>query len=210
MPAAVQAQPARIAVTVLDPEGKPLPDVDILVTTPDRGDVKVKATTNPKGKATVMVPNVTLTYDMALEREGYESLTVDVKPQFGETTFREFTLAPVGAAAAAPAPAAADSAPSFTPAQLAFNAGVEALGKQDADTALAKFLEAREQGSEPVAGVLRARRRLPREEAAAGGARRGSSASSRASPATRAACGWSTRRSASSATRPKPTRRSRS
>ncbi|HEX2466407.1 MAG TPA: carboxypeptidase-like regulatory domain-containing protein, partial [Thermoanaerobaculia bacterium] len=133
VPAAVEAQPARIAVTVLDPDGKPLPGVDILVTTADRGDVKVEATTNPKGKATVMVPSVTLNYDMALEREGYQSLTVDVKPQFGETTFREFTLAPVGAVAAAPAPAAAASAPSFTPAQLAFNAGVEALGKQDSD-----------------------------------------------------------------------------
>lgn len=144
LPAALQAQPARIAVTVLDPEGKPLPGVDILVTTPERGDVKVKATTNPKGKATVMVPNVTLAYDLALEREGYQPLTVDVKPQFGETTFREFTLVPVSAAVAAPATAAEGSAPSFTPAQLAFNAGVEALGRQDADAALAKFLEARD------------------------------------------------------------------
>jgi hypothetical protein len=31
--------------------------------------------------------------------------------------------------------------PSFTPAQLAFNAGTKALGKRDTDTALAKFLE---------------------------------------------------------------------
>jgi tetratricopeptide (TPR) repeat protein len=144
VPAAIHAQPARIAVTVLDPEGKPLAGVNIQVTTPDRGDVKVKATTNPKGKATVMVPNVTLSYDLALEREGYQSLTVDVKPTFGETTFREFTLAPVGQVAAAPVPAADGSTPSFTPAEVAFNAGVEALGRQDQETALARFLEARD------------------------------------------------------------------
>jgi tetratricopeptide (TPR) repeat protein len=141
--AAIQAQPARIAVTVLDPEGKPLPGVNIQVTTPERGDVKVKATTNPKGKATVMVPNVTLSYDMSLEREGYQSLTVDVKPTFGETTFREYTLAPAGAVNA-PAPEADAAPPSFTPAEVAFNAGVEALGRQDQEAALAKFLEARD------------------------------------------------------------------
>jgi tetratricopeptide (TPR) repeat protein len=143
-PPASQAQPARIALTVLDPAGKPLPDVSIVVTTSERGDVKIEASTNPKGKATVMVPNVTFAYDLVLEREGYQSLTVDIKPQFGETTFREFTLAPLDAAPAAPAPGADASKPSFTPAEVAFNAGVEALGKQDQDAALAKFLEARD------------------------------------------------------------------
>jgi tetratricopeptide (TPR) repeat protein len=143
-PAAIHAQPARISITVVDPDGKPLPGVDIQVTTPDRGDVKVKATTNPKGKATVMVPNVTLSYDMSLEREGYQSLTVDVKPTFGETTFREYTLAPAGAVSAAPVPEADAAKPSFTPAEIAFNAGVEALGKQDQETALTRFLEARD------------------------------------------------------------------
>ena len=57
LPRSVEAQPGRISITVLDPGGKPLSGVSILVTTPERGDVKVKATTNPKGKATVMVPN---------------------------------------------------------------------------------------------------------------------------------------------------------
>jgi tetratricopeptide (TPR) repeat protein len=146
-PAALLAQPARVQVTVLDPSGKPIPDVQVHVTTTERGDVKVNTTTNPKGRATVMVPNVALTYDMALEREGYASLQVPLKPTLGETTFKEYTLIPVGAKVAAPASDAPSQPRTFTPAEQAFNEGVEALGKSDFDTALAKFLDAREKDS---------------------------------------------------------------
>lgn len=142
-PAVIEAQPARISITILDPGGKPIEGVDLLATTESRGDVKVKATTNAKGRVTIMVPDVTQFYDVAIQREGYESLKTRVKPVFGETTFKEYTLAPAGAA---PAPAADAAAPQprFTPAQEAFNAGVEALGKDDVDTAKAKFIEARD------------------------------------------------------------------
>jgi tetratricopeptide (TPR) repeat protein len=91
----------------------------------------------------VMVPNVALVYDLALSRDGYEGLTTDLKAQFGETAFREYELAPSGAPARA-APATGGKEPVFSPAEQAFNAGVEALGKDDVDTALAKFLEAKE------------------------------------------------------------------
>jgi tetratricopeptide (TPR) repeat protein len=144
LPAVATAQPARIQMTITDPNGQPLPDVQVMLTTPDRGDVKVKAASNPKGKATVMVPNVALVYDVVLEHEGYQPLKTTVKPTLGETTFKEYVLAPANATVAAPAPGVDTAARTFTPAETAFNAGVEALGKSDYDGALAKFLEAKE------------------------------------------------------------------
>jgi tetratricopeptide (TPR) repeat protein len=150
LPAAIQAQPARISITVTDPGGEPLSDVKVLVTTPERGDVKVEAVTNKRGKATIMVPNVALVYYLVLARDGYESLKTDVKPQFGETTFREYKLAPAGAAAAA-VPAAGDTERVYSPAELAFNAGVEALAKNDLDTAMTKFHEARDKNPDLAA-----------------------------------------------------------
>src|SRR5687768_9228197 len=120
LPAIVEAQPARIAITVTDPGGQPLSDVKVLVTNAERGDVKVEAVTNKKGKATLMVPNVALSYDFALSLDGYASLETDVKPEVGQTTFREYELVPAGGApAAAPAPGAAKRV--YTPAELAFN-----------------------------------------------------------------------------------------
>jgi tetratricopeptide (TPR) repeat protein len=146
LPRATLAQPARVQITVTDLDGKPLADAQLLVTTPERGDVKLQSTTNPKGKATVMLPNVALVYDLDVDREGYQPLRVQLKAQLGETTFKEYKMAPAGAAPAIAAPAASGppTTKKFTPAETAFNAGVEALGKEDFDTALAKFLEAKE------------------------------------------------------------------
>jgi tetratricopeptide (TPR) repeat protein len=144
LPAALEAQPGRISITVTDPAGEPIADVNVSVTTPERGDVKVETVTNKKGKAMVMVPNVALRYDLALARDGYATLTTDVKAQLGETVFKEYQLAPTGGAATSGAAAGTAEERVFTPAELAFNDGVSALAKDDVDTALAKFLEARD------------------------------------------------------------------
>jgi tetratricopeptide (TPR) repeat protein len=154
LPGAVNAQPARLSITVNDPGGRPLADVKVSVTTPERRDVKVETVTNQKGKAMVMLPNATLIYDLKLELQGYDGLATNVKPLLGETTFKEYTLVPAGSGAAAPSsPAAAPATGQrvFTPAETAFNAGVEALSREDLDTALAKFLEARDKDPEMAA-----------------------------------------------------------
>ena len=136
-----------------------------------------------------MVPNVTFTYDVALEREGYESLMVGVKPQFGETTFREFTLAPVGVAASDRARSRRlGAAVHARPARVQRRR----RGARQAETTprWAKFLEAATRirtccRCTPRSPPFYLEKKQPKE---ALGSRR--SGSSRASRATRAGCAW--------------------
>ncbi len=136
---------------------------------------------------------------MVLEREGYESLMVGVKPQFGETTFREFTLVPRGVAAAA------DRASSRRLGAV-IHARPSSRSTPASRRSASRTTTPRWRSSSRRATRIRTCcRRTPRSPPST--SRRSSrrrrwprrSGSSRASRAIRAGCVWSTRRSASSA-----------
>lgn len=150
-PVLAAAQPARISITLLSPQGDPVQDASVAVTSPDRGDIDIDKTTNKRGKALLVVPDVTLRYDVRIEAEGFDPVDMEIKPDFGATTFREITLTTTEAFAAPSAAVAGGDVESrrvFTPAEKAFNQGVELLYEGDTDAALAHFLEAREKGSD--------------------------------------------------------------
>ena len=159
MAGAALAQPARVSVEVLDEQGGKLQDATIVATTPARSDLRLEKVTNKKGRAIVMVPNADHTYDFVVALEGYEDVAFTVDPDPSNTTFREVTLSTRQAdAASAPDPAAEPELRDLTPAERAFNEGVEALQDGDLTTARGRFEEARrlEPHLLPAAGALAA------------------------------------------------------
>ncbi|HVS66385.1 MAG TPA: tetratricopeptide repeat protein [Thermoanaerobaculia bacterium] len=142
LPAALPAQPARLALTVENTAGEPVAGARIKLTTEERSDIQVEAQTNRRGKATVTVPSFTFVYDLVIEAEGYDRIATTIVPRLGQTTFRTLTLGAGPLTSSAGVEGGVQ--PSLPPAETAFNAGVEALAKGEIDAALAKFLEAHE------------------------------------------------------------------
>lgn len=152
----------RIVGEVEDPDGKPIRDAKVTLTTPALGSFKDTFTTNKKGRFTAMVVDATHVYRMKVEAEGYRTLEQDVKPAPGDVHKEDITLYPVGTAA--PTDSQEDQAApqqrrgGLTDAQKAYNEGVEASQAQDWDTAMAKFQEAVELDAElPEAHLAMAR-----------------------------------------------------
>ena len=144
VPAALFGQPARILFSVSDASGEPLPGVAVTLTTEERGSVSIEGQTDKRGRASVIVPSVAMLYDAALQKDGYQPLVTSIRPKLGETAVYELTMVSAEAAATSAGPGAERV---FTPAERAFNAGVEAMTRGELDAALEKFLEA--QGKDP-------------------------------------------------------------
>jgi tetratricopeptide (TPR) repeat protein len=92
------AQMARISGTVVDPEGNPIPDATLTVTTPDSGTFEMFKTTSKKGKVTLAFSNVEWRYQLRIEKEGYQTHNQILQLMIGGTMREEWTLVPAGAA----------------------------------------------------------------------------------------------------------------
>lgn len=125
----------RVKFIVTGAENEPVQGVQITVTSPELGKFEKKLKTNKKGEAILSVVDATKIYHFAIDHEG-ASIEGDLKPEIRQTIEQEISLGS-GMVAAAPPPEAR-----LTPAEAAFNAGVEAVKNEDIPTAKAKFLEA--------------------------------------------------------------------
>lgn len=149
-----QAQLARVSITITDMAGEPLKGADITATTDGRAFEETQ-TTNKKGVAKFAFIDGTVTYKLTIEKEGYITREVPLKPKIGVSMRETYELvtpdeAAASQIAAGDAQAMADSGPKkrYTPAQLAFNDGVEALKTQDYDSAEVQFKQALELDAE--------------------------------------------------------------
>jgi tetratricopeptide (TPR) repeat protein len=149
-PALRAGSEGRVTGVVTDPDGKPLADVRITVTTPEIGNFKVERKTDGKGKYAVLILDATRQYVFRYEKDGYQPFEDSIKPKLGEPTRRDIVLASGSAPAAAPAPppvqtrgAPAPQEPTAADLAIdAFNAGVAAHQAGDRALARQKFEEA--------------------------------------------------------------------
>jgi tetratricopeptide (TPR) repeat protein len=138
-PAAAQTI-GRVEVTVVDDTGKPVVGAEILVTSEELTRFKQTVKTDKRGRVAVSFVDATKVYLFHVEAEGFQIAEQPVKPQPQQTTRQEIVLLPKGQAKATLAEGDAADAPppTYTPAQLAFNAGVEELRASAADPAQTK------------------------------------------------------------------------
>lgn len=125
----------RVKFVVTTPEGEPARGVKITITCEARGNFHQELETNKKGEAILSVVDATQRYQVHIEAEGYPPIDDEVRPKIRETITFEVALA-----ATEPTPPAQATA-KLTPAQEAFNAGVNAVQADDIAAAKAKFLE---------------------------------------------------------------------
>lgn len=153
VPATAPAQQAgRIAGTVVTTDGKPIEGVRITIS-PVGLDTEVVKTTNKKGKFTVAHSDAAMTYTYTFEKEGYQTLVLEVNPPVGSTESRKFQLLPTAAAPAESGEAAGEAGSSGrgSPAVRAYNEGVEAQRLGDLESAAEHYREASELDAELAA-----------------------------------------------------------
>ena len=66
-----QAMMGRVSVKIVDPDGQPIPDVTITVTSPAMPSFELVKTTSKKGKALIAISDTTQAYEVRLEKAGY-------------------------------------------------------------------------------------------------------------------------------------------
>lgn len=132
---AIAGTQGRLSGTVTGPDGAPLKDVVITVTTPNISTFKLTTRTDDRGKYAVIVNDATIPYRFHFERDGYAAYEESKKLSTVETIVLDVKLQkPV---------AAQPAAPSVTDqAALAYNAGVDLMNGGDKAGAEAKFREA--------------------------------------------------------------------
>lgn len=136
--AALYAQAyARLALTIVDKDNKPLGDVKITVTCDEIPDFNEIQITNSKGKANFAFVDGTQTYSFKFEREGYEATSTTVKSELRTTTRRTFILEETGSGKPQPTGKIV-----YTPAETTFNEGVGLIKENNYAGAKEKFLEA--------------------------------------------------------------------
>jgi tetratricopeptide (TPR) repeat protein len=137
-----EAQAARVVVTVKDVAGHPIEGVTVTATCAAKGDYRIVKTTNNKGTATVTHVDSLQTYHYELAKDGYETQSRDVQPDYTQTTKLELALlsrVPVaGVPAEPPAPSGRGRA------LTAFTEGAAAQKAGDLDLAETKFRQAAE------------------------------------------------------------------
>jgi tetratricopeptide (TPR) repeat protein len=136
--AAAQAQMGRVSVKIVDPDGQPLADVTITVTSPALENFELVKTTSKKGKAVLAISDTTQPYQVRLEKAGFQPQMGPLEVSAGGTLEVEWMMKP-GGSAADDAGAAAGAGGR---AVRTYNEGVEAQNLGDLDTAVAKYREA--------------------------------------------------------------------
>jgi tetratricopeptide (TPR) repeat protein len=137
-----EAQAARVVVTVRDVAGHPITGVAVTATCAAKGDYRVVKTTNDKGTASVIHVDSLQTYRYELAKDGYETVSRDIQPDYTQTTKLELILpsrVPV-ASVAAERPATSGRGRALT----AFTEGTAAQQSGDLDLAEQKFRQAAE------------------------------------------------------------------
>lgn len=156
--AAISQTFGRFTLLVADEDGQPLAGAKVSVTCDELASFQENTTANKKGRVVIAVTDATRVYNIAIGHEGYESVTVKLKPEIGKTTLRTYKLRTLEAVAAAAAASQAEveaaaqggkpTVQGLSPAEKIFNDGVVALRAEDLAGAKASFLEALEKNPE--------------------------------------------------------------
>lgn len=134
----------RVSLVVTDPDGNPMPDVQVVVTCDELTLFRQEATTNKKGKATISVTDATKVYNFHLEHPAYPEVNLTIKPQLRSTVTREVVLSKGRELKPGEQP---EGGVIYTAAEKTYNEGVVALQAEDFAAAEAKFREALEKDS---------------------------------------------------------------
>ena len=132
----------RIIGTVLNPEGKPIPDIKITLTRPGT-NFKMDRVTDKNGKFTLLILDATQEYVLQMEKSGYDPYQETVKPKPGDVLRLTYTLTETKPqAATGPSEAEVKKLEGENAAVAAFNEGVTTLQSNNLAGAEAKFREA--------------------------------------------------------------------
>ena len=138
----VEAQAARVSVSVKDAEGKPVEGATLTATCSDRPDYEAVKVANKKGKIAITHMESLLTYRYEIAKEGFQIQVTQVRPDYTETTRVEIVLHRLEQAATSNegGPTSSGRGRAFE----AFNEGAEAQERGDLDLAEKKFRQAAE------------------------------------------------------------------
>lgn len=138
-PSVAGAQAAgRISVKVVDVEGNAIPDVRVIVTSPDLDDYQESFSTNKKGKVLVSHSDSTLSYAYKFEKEGFQPVVEVLRATVRGVTEKIVVMMPAGTISPD------QPVPPEHQAVLVYNAGAEAQMAGDLDSAAEKFRRAAE------------------------------------------------------------------
>jgi Flp pilus assembly protein TadD len=129
---ALYAAEGRFVGTVVDESGQPVAGVAVVVTTPSLTSLNDSVTTDEAGKWSADLPNVSWTYSIRAEKEGFSPSMTQMKPLAGKDTKVTMRMHPP----MVPPPPAA---PKVDPGVLAYNEGVDLIQKGDKAGAEKKF-----------------------------------------------------------------------
>jgi Tfp pilus assembly protein PilF len=130
----------RLVGTIKDPEGKPIPGVAVIVTSPQIPSFKVIETTDKKGVFTVDFRQIDVTYHYRFDKAGYQSMETEQTWGLEGSGHYEWTMQP-GTSAAVGAVGGPPPASTSREAIDAYNAGITALKAKDYATAETRFVE---------------------------------------------------------------------
>ena len=130
----------RLVGKVLDPDGKGIPGVTVIVTSPDVKGFKDAETTDKKGVFTVDFTTIDVKYHYRFDKAGFQSMETEQLWGVEGSGHFEWTMKP-GESATVTEPGAAPPASTSPEAITAYNAGVVAAKVKDNATAETKFKE---------------------------------------------------------------------
>ena len=124
----------RMRGSVVDPDGRPVSDVRVTVTTKQLPTFHQVVTTNDKGVFTLGFSQGGLRYTYVLEKEGYETLEVETRGTANQSQRKTFVLVPTVRQAPPVQQISTEDE-----AILAYNEGLQAARNGDLKTAEASF-----------------------------------------------------------------------
>lgn len=134
--AMLAAAQGRLTGKVTGPDGAPLADVVLTMTTPNLTTFKLSVKTDKKGQYAMIVNDATIPYHLRYELEGFVPHEENKKLSIGEPTVVDVQLKKPTAAAAPAVVSTTDQA------AILYNEGVDLLNGGDKSGAEAKFREA--------------------------------------------------------------------
>lgn len=141
-----QAQlPGQAFGVITDENEKPVEGVLLTVTDPDRPDFKQETTTDKRGRYKIHLANATVTYNLQIQKEGYQTVNRSgfKVPARRETRVNFTILSAAAAMAAAEESGDVDAEAAAKGSAInVFNLGVQALNAGQVEEAIAHFKEA--------------------------------------------------------------------
>ncbi len=137
---AISAQTfGRLDIKIVNADGTPVPGVEVVVTQDDLPKFLQEKRTNKRGTAIVSLVDATKIYLFTFNHPDYPEVRQYLKAQLGTTTKIEMVI---DTQEALPVDGGDEPKVSFTPAQTAYNEGVEAIRGGDRVLAEEKLLKA--------------------------------------------------------------------